>query len=129
MKIKRDENLPTTLARALTALGHDTDTVPQEGMAGKSEEEEEEEVEVWAAAQAARRFLITQDLDFSNIHRFTPGTHEGIVLVRLRTPGRAALTSRIHAVFQAESTETWRGAFVVVTDHKLRVRHPPDQRP
>ena len=37
----------------------------------------------------------------------------------------AALTRRIHAVFQSEPVETWSRAFVVVTDHKLRVRRPP----
>ncbi|MBH0200333.1 MAG: DUF5615 family PIN-like protein [Nitrospira sp.] len=52
MKIKLDENLPAQLARALTALGHDTDTVPQEGLAGKPDPD------IWAAAQTVGRFLI-----------------------------------------------------------------------
>lgn len=120
MKIKLDENLPATLVGLLAALGHDTDTVPQEGMAGKADDA------VWAMAQAARRFFITQDLDFSNIHRFMPGTHEGLMLVRLRAPGRAALVRRIHTVFQNESVDTWKGTFIVVTDRKLRVRRSPE---
>lgn len=123
MKLKLDENLPAKLAQLLASLGHDTDTVPQEGLAGKPD------ADIWAAAQTAGRFLITQDLDFSNIRRFAPGTHEGLLLVRLRAPGREALIRRIHTVFQSEAVDTWKQAFVVVTDHKLRVRRPKTENP
>jgi predicted nuclease of predicted toxin-antitoxin system len=34
MKIKLDENLPAQLADNLRALGHDVQTVPEEGLAG-----------------------------------------------------------------------------------------------
>ena len=118
MKIKLDENLPVRLARALEKLGHDTDTIPEEGLTGQND------IQVWEAAQETDRFFITQDLDFSDTRRFTPGTHHGILLVRLRDPGRNALLQRIHGLFQTESVENWRDCFVVVTDRKLRVRYP-----
>ena len=118
MKIKLDENLPARLARALEKLGHDTDTIPEERLAGRSD------LQVWAAAQEAERFLITQDLDFSDTRRFTPGTHHGMLLVRLRDPGRNALLKRVHGLFQTEDVENWKRGFVVVTDRKLRVRYP-----
>lgn len=118
MKIKLDENLLTRLVRLLAELGHDTDTVPQEGLTGRPDND------IWTAAQAAERFFITQDLDFSDIRRFAPGSHYGLLLVRLRAPGRDVLARRVQAVFQTEPVETWKRAFVVVTDHKLRVRRP-----
>jgi predicted nuclease of predicted toxin-antitoxin system len=118
VKIKLDENLPARLARALEKLGHDTDTIPEERLAGRSD------LQVWAAAQEAERFLITQDLDFSDTRRFTPGTHHGILLVRLRDPGRNALLKRVHGLFQTEDVDNWKRGFVVVTDRKLRVRYP-----
>jgi len=121
VKVKLDENLPARLVGQLARLGHDADTVAQEGFTGKPDSE------VWGAAQAAERFLITQDLDFSDIRRFAPGTHHGLLLVRLRTPGREALARRIQVVFQVEPVETWKHAFVVVTDHKLRVRRPKSE--
>ncbi|MCA9419650.1 MAG: DUF5615 family PIN-like protein [Nitrospira sp.] len=37
MKIKLDENLPVRLARTLQKPGHDTDTVSEEGLAGRSD--------------------------------------------------------------------------------------------
>jgi predicted nuclease of predicted toxin-antitoxin system len=39
--------------------------------------------EVWTAAQLEGRFLITQDLDFSDTRRFAAGNHAGVLLVRL----------------------------------------------
>lgn len=123
MKIKLDENLPAQLIRILEDLGHDTDTVPHEGMGGRDDSH------VWKAAQEASRFLITQDLDFSDTRRYAPGTHKGIMLVRLRDPSRRALTTRIKAVFETEDVERWTGCFAVITERKLRVRFPknPDQ--
>lgn len=118
MKVKLDENLPARLVLLLAELGHDTDTVPHEGFTGRPD------ADIWAAAQTAERFLITQDLDFSDIRRFAPGSHHGLLLVRLRAPGREALARRVQAIFQTEPVETWKRAFVVVTDHKLRVRRP-----
>ncbi len=89
MKIKLDENLPSALSELLSVLGHDVDTVVEECIAGKHDDV------VWEAAQRSGRLLVTQNLDFSDIRRFRPGTHCGIVLVRLRVPSRAALVERI----------------------------------
>lgn len=118
MRIKLDENMPFRLAGILTDLGHEVDTVPQEGLAGQ------DDPEIWEAAQSAGRFLITQDLDFSDIRRFIPGTHHGLLLVRLSEPGREALTQKVQAIFQTENVESWKRCFVVVTRHKIRVRRP-----
>ena len=68
MKIKLDENLPGRLVQALTDLGHDVDTVILERLAGHDDHA------VWQATQQADPFLITQDLDFSDMRRYTPGT-------------------------------------------------------
>ena len=122
MKIKLDENLPARLIHALARPGHEADTVAQERLGGRPDPD------IWQASQKAERFLITQDLDFSDIRRFQPGTHHGLLLVRLREPGRNALFNRVHAVFQTEDAESWRGCFVVITEHKLRIRRPPSAR-
>jgi predicted nuclease of predicted toxin-antitoxin system len=60
VRIKLDENLPFRLVRILAPLGHETDTVPQKGLAGQ------DDAHVWQAAQTVGRFFITQDLDFSD---------------------------------------------------------------
>lgn len=116
MKIKLDENLPARLVRVLTDMGHDVDTALEEGLAAQSDDT------VWRAAQATRRFLVTQDMDFSDIRKFRPGTHFGMALVRLRDPSRAALVERVRRLFLSEAVQDWTGCVVVVTEHKLRVR-------
>jgi predicted nuclease of predicted toxin-antitoxin system len=118
MKLKLDENLPESLLATLKVLGHDVDNVTAEGLAGRADSD------VWQAAQKAERFLVTQDLDFSDIRKFSPGTHQGLMLVRLRVPGRSALATRIAAVFHEENPSAWARCFVLLTDHKLRVHRP-----
>lgn len=118
MKIKLDENLPGRLVQTLTDLGHDVDTVVLERLAGQ------DDYAVWQAAQRAGRFLITQDLDFSDVRRYTPGTHRGLLLVRLASPGRTALLGRVQSLFAVEDVSTWAGCLVVATERKLRVRRP-----
>jgi hypothetical protein len=80
--------------------------------------------EVWQAAKAADRFLITQDLDFSDLRQYTPGTHAGLLLVRLARPGRKALIDRVKSLFATQPVDQWKGCLVVMTDNKVRVKHP-----
>jgi predicted nuclease of predicted toxin-antitoxin system len=116
MKIKLDENLPSRLVASLQRHGHDVETVPDEGLGGKPDEQ------IWQAVYAEQRFLITQDLDFSDTRRFAPGTHAGLLLVRLREPGANALAEAIGAV--ATDIDDWGGCFVVLTENKIRIKRP-----
>ena len=74
MKIKLDENLPLRFAILLKDLGHDAHTLHDESLIGHADRE------IWEAAQKESRFLITQDLDFSDLRQFAPGSHHGILL-------------------------------------------------
>jgi predicted nuclease of predicted toxin-antitoxin system len=115
VKIKLDENLPVALARRLEGLGHQVDTVLDEGLRGVDDDR------VWEAAQGEGRFLITQDLDFSDIRKFAPGTHHGLMLVRLRDPGRLALIEFVSEVFASYDVGDWQECFLVATERKLRI--------
>ena len=116
MKIKLDENLPLALVEELVSLGHDVNTVDDEGLAGEPDES------VWFAAQQNGRFLITQDLDFSDIRKFAPGSHHGILLLRLAAPGRRALFERVRMLFDTEDMGSWKRWFVAARERKLRIR-------
>lgn len=118
MRVKLDENLPESLLVFLGSLGHEVDSVRMEGMGGKPDPS------VWRAAQETQRCLITQDLDFSDIRQFAPGTHHGLLLLRLRLPGRLALARRLSNVFQSENVSSWTRCFVLITDWKIRVHRP-----
>jgi predicted nuclease of predicted toxin-antitoxin system len=118
VKIKLDENIPTRVAAVLSNRGHEVDTVVSENLIGRPDDI------VWQKASSSGRFFITQDLDFSDIRKFLPGTHSGLLLVRLRDPGANALSERISAVIGDNAIEGWRGCFVVLTDRKIRVKRP-----
>lgn len=119
MKAKLDENLPLQIAPCLRNLGHDVQTTKDEGLSGCND------FDLWTAAQSEGRTLITQDMDFSDSRRFAPGTHHGIVLIRLRSPSRLGLLERAEEVFRNEKVSAWHGCFVVVTERKVRVRRAP----
>jgi len=118
MKLKLDENLPESLLDSLAKLGHDADNVRIESLVGQNDPV------VWRAAQDAGRVFVTQDLDFSDIRQFAPGSHCGLILVRMKLPGKEALKDRLKAVFAITDCQTWSGCFVVVTDVKVRVHRP-----
>ena len=118
MKIKLDENLPIRLVPLLTDLGHDVETVPDEQIAGRDDDV------VWTGAQADGRFLGTQDLDFSDARKYRPGTHHGLLLIRLPQPGRTALFERVSTIFRTEAVDSWNGCIVSATPRKVRVKRP-----
>jgi predicted nuclease of predicted toxin-antitoxin system len=122
MNIKLDENLPVQLAILLKNIGHDVHTAHEEQLVGHADSE------IWAAAQSESRFLITQDMDFSDTRRFAPGTHHGLLLVRLRSPNRRNLAERIEELFQRENVGDWIGCFIVATERKIRVLKPKRQQ-
>jgi predicted nuclease of predicted toxin-antitoxin system len=93
MKIKLDENLPLRLAALLGDLGHDVHSLHDESLLGHAD------MEIWDRTQKESRFLITQDLDFLDLRQFAPGSHHGILLVRLRSPNRRDLIERIGEMF------------------------------
>jgi predicted nuclease of predicted toxin-antitoxin system len=115
MKIKLDENLPLRLATLLKDIGHDVHAVQDELLVGRADSE------IWEAAQREARFLITQDLDFSDARKFVPGSHHGILLVRLHSPNRRNLLERIVELFEEEDVGDWAGCFVVATERKIRI--------
>ena len=124
MRIKLDENMPGGAARRLRELGHDADTALDEGLGGKSD------LAVWTAAQSEGRFFVTHDLDFPDVRKFTPGTHHGILLIRLDDLEKPDVPEILGAWFSTEPVETWAGALVVASSRKIRVvRKGPPVKP
>jgi predicted nuclease of predicted toxin-antitoxin system len=98
VKIKLDENLPHRLVQFLRGLGHDVDTVVDERIVGRDDSV------VWDRCQVHGRFLITRDLDLSDARKYMPGTHHGLLLIRVPQPGREALFNCVSALFRTEDS-------------------------
>ena len=116
MKIKLDENLPSSLIGDLSAFGHDVDSVKMERLTGTPDPA------LWQGVQRDQRFFITQDMDFSNIHLFRPGTHFGLLLLKLNNPSLHELSIYLTKLFETEDVDSWSGCFVVADKLKVRVR-------
>ena len=118
MKIKLDENIPHTVRSRLTGQDLDIDTVLDEGLGGRSDED------IWLAAQSEGRFLVTQDLDFSDRRKFAPGTHHGLLIARLPDSEQWRIGDYVTAWLLSPDFATWAGCFVVATPTKVRVMRP-----
>jgi predicted nuclease of predicted toxin-antitoxin system len=115
VKLKLDENIPQSAARRLAALGHDVDPVLDEQLGGRSDED------VSAAAQAEGRFLVTQDLDFSDTRKFEPGKHAGVLIVCLPDSEQWRVSDHLVGRLSDPDEHSWERCMVVATLRKERV--------
>lgn len=81
--------------------------------------------EVWQAVQEEGRFLITMDLDFSDVRRYPPGSHAGILLLRPHRDGRRAIIALMNSVLHRENLGSLAGCLAVADEFHTRVRRPP----
>ena len=89
MKFKPGENLPASATAILASAGHDVDTVTHEGLIGAPDQN------VVAAATAAGRILISLDRGLGDIRAYPPGSHAGIVVLRLTDQPAAAAVKAV----------------------------------
>jgi len=80
---------------------------------------------VWQQACAEKRFFITLDLDFSDVRRFPPGSHPGILLLRCRSGSRQAVLDVLARVVREYPLATLRSCLAVVDERQTRIRRPP----
>jgi predicted nuclease of predicted toxin-antitoxin system len=118
MRIKIDECLPGEIVELLSGIGHIAETVKDEDLIGYPD------YIIWDIAQKEKRFLITTDLDFSDIRRYVPGTHHGILLLRLSREGKNYMLTYFKQLVANFDFNEWAGCLVVANDHKLRIKKP-----
>lgn len=118
MKFKLDENLPVSSAAILAGAGHDVDTVGQEGLSGAPDPE------VVAAAAAAGRVLVSLDVGLGDIRAYPPGSHAGIVVLRLTDQSAPAVGKAVSDLAALTNADGLAGAVSVLQRGLLRIRHP-----
>jgi predicted nuclease of predicted toxin-antitoxin system len=118
MLVKLDENLSKLHVAFLCECGYEADRVHDQGLSGAGDEM------VWSRVVAEGRFLITLDLDFSDIRRFVPGSHPGILLIRGKSKSRASVLAVLRRVVAEHPLNTLRGCLAVADDDLTRVRRP-----
>lgn len=122
MKIKLDENLPLALVGVFRSAGHDTATVPEEGLSGAADGV------VLAMATSEGRVLITLDRGFADIRAHPPGSHGGIVVFRLEDQRRIRLENAARRLIESEILENLRRGLAVVDAVRIRIRMATETR-
>lgn len=121
MLVKLDENLGRSHAALVREAGHIVDRVYDEGLSTADDDV------IWQRVCEEGRFFITLDLDFSDIRRFPPGTHAGILLLRPRSGERDAVLVVLERVLAEQPLDALAGCLTVADEARTRIRHPePD---
>ena len=113
MRFKLDENLPVELAPELRAMGHDTDTVADEGLCGEADPA------VVEAASIADRILLTLDKGIADVRS---QRRAGVVLFRPDSAGRRAVLSFILGRISRITSMDLAGRVTVVGSSRIRLR-------
>jgi predicted nuclease of predicted toxin-antitoxin system len=118
VKVKLDENLPASLAEVLIADGHEVDTVLTEGLGGR------DDPEIAAAARADERLLLTLDKGFADIRTYPPGTHPGMLVLRLPDESAASVRAAVTELVAHHRLAELAGTVTVLQHGRLRIRFP-----
>lgn len=121
--VKLDENLGRTHVEILRNAGYEVDRVFDEGLSGAAD------AKVWEHVCSLGRFLVTLDLDFSDVRHYPPSTHAGILLIRARSRSRTAVAGVLSRVIAERALDDLRGCLAVADESFTRIRRPPEQEP
>jgi predicted nuclease of predicted toxin-antitoxin system len=115
-----DEDMPRSTAVVLRQAGYAAADVRDVGLRGHGDDE------IFAQAQARGAVLVTGDKGFTNVLSFPPGTHAGLIVVRvpneLPTPEVNRQVLRALAELEGEDV---RGLLIIVEVGRTRIRRPP----
>src|SRR4051794_22464447 len=109
--------MPRSTGPTLRTAGYDAVDVRDVGLRGA------DDARVFAYAQACQAALVTADRDFSSVLTFRPGTHAGVVFVRIPNlvPNDVVNREILRALDELKD-EDIAGAVVVVELGRTRVR-------
>ncbi|MDO8631975.1 MAG: DUF5615 family PIN-like protein [Phycisphaerales bacterium] len=115
IRFKIDEDLPREVAETLRRVGHDARSVVEQSLAGSPD------ATLWDIVQREVRCLVTADKGFANAILHPPGSHAGVILLRLPRESRRgyiALVERLTVTFPLEAAT---GGILVVTPDSIRI--------
>jgi len=118
VRLKLEENITVAAKAPLVAAGHDVDTVADEQLVGRPD------AAVLAGAVANKRALVTFDLGFGDPRAYPPGTHRGVVILRLRDQQPPNVVSVVQRLLENHDLDDLAGCIVVVTEALVRIRRP-----
>jgi predicted nuclease of predicted toxin-antitoxin system len=122
VRFKLDENVDVRAEAPLSAAGHDVATVVGQDLGGAVD------TVVADAVRAEGRILVTFDRGFADLRAYPPGSHPGMVVLRLRRQGLASVTAALELLAGYEGLAGIGGCTVIVSDASVRVRRASLER-
>jgi predicted nuclease of predicted toxin-antitoxin system len=119
MRLFCDQNIPLETVAFLRSLGHDVHGTRDVALSMASDED------VLRFAIAENRVLVTYNADFSDLREFPPGTHAGIIRLRLAEQTAEILHPILHRAFQQLADKDLDGKLVTVSEARVRIRAQP----
>ena len=116
MRIKLDENMPVELRDDLRALGHDADTVPDEGISGAPDSL------ILDRVRSEGRMLWTMDKGIADVRQYPPHLYAGIVLFRPSSLGRGEVLVFARQHLKQILAIKLSGKLLVIGESSLRLR-------
>jgi len=114
-----DENIPPAVGRFLRDKGFDVKDARKAGLAGASDDV------IVSLAREERRVLVTLDKHFTNILVYPPGSHDGIIRIRIHPPLVEDMIKALNQLFQTSDIGIIRGSLIILQREGFRVRRPP----
>lgn len=118
-----DENISPLVAAHLRDRGYDAIHLTEVGLGGSKD------AQVLAFARQAERCLVTLDAEFADVRRYPPGSHCGIIRLRIRFAPADVVASALDRLLpQLDRVPLDRGALVVSDGRRYRVKLPKSSR-
>jgi predicted nuclease of predicted toxin-antitoxin system len=116
MKFKLDENFGFRTKELFISAGHDVQSVLDEKLQGCSDQH------LYKICCKEKRCLVTLDLDFSDITRFSPSSGNGIVVIRLPVnPSIVLLRQLISQFLKALERTPIEKRLLIVEMRRIRI--------
>ncbi|HKY55645.1 MAG TPA: DUF5615 family PIN-like protein [Anaerolineales bacterium] len=116
MNIFADECVYKVTVALLRSWGNNVLTAQEAELAGKPDEE------ILAYAIMHERVLITIDMDFSNIRHYTPKSHKGIIVAKIRPRNANKVHKVLEHLLNNIETDRLSKSLVIVDQNKYRIR-------
>lgn len=115
MKFLLDQDVYAVTVRFLRANGHDVVTASELSLSRAKD------VELLKMAGELQRIFVTRDRDYGNLV-FVHGAGSGVIYLRMLPANMADVHMELNKVLQTHSETELAKAFVVVEQHRHRIR-------
>ena len=119
IRLLADENIPPNVVRFLRDRGIEVKEVGGAGSAGSSDDG------IKRLARKENRALVTLDNHFANILVYPPGTHHGIIRIRIHPPLIEDIITAFDQLLDKVDLDEIAGSLIVLEREGFRLRRAP----